>query len=211
MELSQDFLSGLPAFILLCLAVEITPGPNMAYLAVTSIDRGRQAGLVVVAGVAVGLALVGLASALGLGALISGSDLLYEGLRWAGFVFMLWLAYEAWTKASESSRDWSDPATNWSAYFRRGVLVNLFNPKAALFFIAIFPTFIADAGSPTLQAVILMALYLSLATAIHLAIVMGASSVRSVLENQGLNRGIRRMLSLLLVLVAFWIAYSAAR
>jgi threonine/homoserine/homoserine lactone efflux protein len=74
MELSQDFLGGLPAFILLSLAVEITPGPNMAYLAVTSIDRGRRAGLVVVAGVALGLALVGLASALGLGAVISGSD-----------------------------------------------------------------------------------------------------------------------------------------
>jgi threonine/homoserine/homoserine lactone efflux protein len=137
--------------------------------------------------------------------------LLYEGLRWAGFAFMLWLAFEAWQDASEASTAISDSPQHWRAYFRRGVLVNLLNPKAALLFIAIFPNFISDAGSPTLQAVILMALYLGLATAIHLLIVFGASSVRSILENQGLNRRIRRVLALLLVLVAFWIAYSAAR
>lgn len=79
MVLSQGFLGGLPAFILLSLAVEITPEPNMADLAITSIDRGRRASLVVAAGVALGLALVGLASALGLGTVLSGSDFPMHG------------------------------------------------------------------------------------------------------------------------------------
>jgi threonine/homoserine/homoserine lactone efflux protein len=63
----------LPEFILAVLLLELTPGPNMAYLAALTLDRGRIAGLLAVVGVAAGLSVHGIVAALGLGALISNA------------------------------------------------------------------------------------------------------------------------------------------
>ena len=83
------------AFILTCLVIELTPGPNMAYLALLSASIGRRAGFAATLGVALGLLIVGLAAALGLAAVIANSRLLYEALRWAGVLYLFWLAWEA--------------------------------------------------------------------------------------------------------------------
>ena len=66
------------AFVLTCLVIELTPGPNMAYLAVLSTFTGRRAGVAATLRIALGLMIVGLASALGLAAVIANSRLLYE-------------------------------------------------------------------------------------------------------------------------------------
>src|SRR5262245_32737332 len=84
------------AFAGTCLVVELTPGPNMAYLAVLSADKGRRAGFAAVAGIAVGLLIVGVGAALGLAALVASSRWLYEILRWCGAFYLLWLAWDAW-------------------------------------------------------------------------------------------------------------------
>ena len=78
---------------------QLTPGPNMAYLAILSLNRGRLAGAAAVAGVALGLALLGVGAALGLGSLVARVDWLYEALRWGGVLFLLWLAFDNWRDA----------------------------------------------------------------------------------------------------------------
>ena len=89
-------LGTLSAFAVTCLVIELTPGPNMAYLAILSATKGRRAGFAATLGVALGLSIVGLAAVLGLTALIANSRMLYEILRWGGVVYLLWLAYEGW-------------------------------------------------------------------------------------------------------------------
>ena len=69
------------AFLLTATVIEVTPGPNMAYLAALSLSQGRRAGIAAVAGIAIGLSVYGVAAALGLGALIANSRFLYEALR----------------------------------------------------------------------------------------------------------------------------------
>jgi hypothetical protein len=83
--------------------IELTPGPNMGYLAVVAASAGRRAGLAATAGVAVGLLSAGIASSLGLAAIVATSGLVYELLGWSGAFYLLWLAWEGWRDASAGS------------------------------------------------------------------------------------------------------------
>ena len=131
---------------------------------------------------------MGVGAALGLAALVSSSSLLYEALRWAGFAYLMWLAWEGWQGAMETSpaRPQIDEAD--SAFFKRGLITNLLNPKAAVFYIAVLPRFV-EAGIPVLgQTLFLSVFYVSIATAIHGAIVLVAGSARPFLEDPDRTR-----------------------
>lgn len=127
-------LETLGAFALTSLLIECTPGPNMAYLAILSSTSGRRAGFAAVGGIALGLLIVGLAAALGLAAVISSSRLDYEMLRWAGFAYLLWLAWDGWQKVDvETSPVRTASEEGGTTFFVRGLITNLLNPKAAVF------------------------------------------------------------------------------
>ena len=199
------------AFALTSLAIELTPGPNMAYLAVLSVGHGRRAGIAATLGIALGLLIVGVGAALGLAALISRSNLLYEALRWAGFAYLMWLAWEGWHGATETSPARPQIKEADSAFFKRGLITNLLNPKAAVFYIAVLPRFV-EARNPVLgQTVTLSVVYVLIATAIHVTIVLLAGSARPFLEDPDRTRNVRRALSLGLALVAVWFTFSTTR
>jgi threonine/homoserine/homoserine lactone efflux protein len=201
----------LSAFALTSLLIELTPGPNMAYLAVLSAGHGRRAGFAATLGIALGLLIVGLGSAFGLAALISNSRILYEALRWAGVAYLLWLAWEGWQEASETSPAIANSDSSDAEYFRRGLIANLLNPKAVVFFIAVLPTFV-DASRPVLwQTAVLSIVYVAIATAIHATIVSLAAAAQPFLEDKDRSRITRRALSLALSAVAIWFAIGTAR
>lgn len=191
------------------LLIEATPGPNMAYLAALSMTEGRRAGLRAVAGVALGLALIGAAAAFGLAEVLTRSPTLWQALRWAGVAFLLWLAWEGWHGSGETS-----PGTASGGelrHFVRGLTTNLLNPKAALFYVALLPKFIS-ADAPALpQALALTALSVAVATMIHLAIVLLAAQAHGMLNSPARARTVRRVLALALVGVTLWFAASTAR
>ncbi|MGE0847421.1 MAG: LysE family translocator [Flavobacteriaceae bacterium] len=114
-------------FVLACILIELMPGPNMGYLAALALDRGRGAGMMAVAGVALGLTLAAIAAGLGLAAVVAASPVIWEALRWAGVAYLLWLGWEMWR---EADRDVMEDADGEQArYFRRGLLANLLSPK----------------------------------------------------------------------------------
>ncbi len=183
----------------------------MAYLAVLSASSGRRAGFAATLGIALGLLIVGLGAALGLAALISNSRFLYEALRWAGVAYLTWLAWEGWHDANETSPATTDSTNSDAAYFQRGLMTNLLNPKAAVFYIAVLPTFV-DASRPVLwQTAALSIVYVAIATAIHATIVSLAAAAQPFLDDQDRSRIARRALSLGLAAVAVWLAISTAR
>lgn len=192
------------AFLATALVIELTPGPNMAYLALVSAVEGRRAGLSTTAGIALGLTIVGLAAALGLAALLSASPVAFGILRWGGALYLLWLAYEAWTSAAEVSPSRAASPKNAAQHFRRGLTVNLLNPKAAVFFVAILPGFTDPAHPPMPQTLLLTLLYVALATAIHLAIVAMAGSAQRWLSDLQRQKIARRIFALMLAGVAAW-------
>jgi threonine/homoserine/homoserine lactone efflux protein len=200
---------GIAAFVLASILIELTPGPNMTWLAIVAASQGRARGFAAVAGVATGLAVIGAAAAAGLGAAIAASPTLFEALRWGGAAFLLWLAWDAWREAGEVER--VGPAKGLVVYFRRGFVVNALNPKAAAFYVAVLPGFIDPAGSVTGQAVFLTAIYVAVATAIHAGIVIGAGSLARMADAPGRMKTIRRVLALALAGVAIWFLIGTAR
>lgn len=198
------------AFALTSLIIEITPGPNMTYLAALSLSSGTRTGFAAVAGIAIGLATYGIVAALGLAAAIDGSPLLYGLLRWGGVAYLLWLAWEAWSSERETAPEATDGPDGepWLA-FRRGLITNLLNPKAAVFYVAVLPEFIRpDGGSVMAQTLTLSLIYVAVATAIHCGIVALAGLLQSKFATPDSRRTVRRLLAMALVAIAIWFALT---
>jgi threonine/homoserine/homoserine lactone efflux protein len=194
-------MSALWAFALTSLIVELTPGPNMAWLALVAAAEGRRKGYAAVAGVALGLAIVGALAASGLAALIAASPAAYQALRIAGVAWLLWLAWEGWRgEAGDANIETGQPLWRW---FRRGLVTNLLNPKAAVFYIAVLPEFMPEGGGLT-DALVLSAIYVAVATGVHAGIVTVAGTAHRLLADPVREKVIRRVLSLSLVGVALW-------
>jgi threonine/homoserine/homoserine lactone efflux protein len=201
------------AFALTCAIIEITPGPNMAYLAALSLSRGWRIGLAAIAGVALGLSVYGIAAALGVAAIIESSAWLYQALRWGGVIYLLWLALDAWSSADDiGSEGKPDRDQARTSAFRRGLITNLLNTKAAIFYVAVLPEFLdPGAGRIAVQTLTLSAIYVSVATLIHIGIVLSASRLRGLIARPEQVRLVRRVLALALVVIAVWLAWSTAK
>ncbi|WP_245312662.1 LysE family translocator [Bradyrhizobium macuxiense] len=200
------------AFALTSFVIEITPGPNMTYLAALSLSSGTRAGFAAVGGIALGLMTYGVIAALGLAAVIESSPLLYGLLRWGGVLYLLWLAWEAWSGQTDGASDrGSDSERPWPA-FRRGLITNLLNPKAAVFYLTILPEFVRpDAGSVVSQTLVLSLLYVAIATLIHAVIVTLAGALQSTIDVANNRRPIRAAFALALVGIAVWFAVTTGQ
>jgi threonine/homoserine/homoserine lactone efflux protein len=197
-------LAGIPEFLLTSVLIELTPGPNMAYLAALAVSRGRSVAMAAVAGVALGLLLLGLLAALGLQALILASPWLYQAIRYAGFAYLLWLAWETWQPPVTAGED--NEAFDG---FRKGLITNLLNPKAGVFYLAVLPAFVVPGPtSIATQSIILAALYVVIATVIHIIVVLFADAAGRALHSESRTMIVRRGLALGLAAVALWFLWK---
>lgn len=188
--------------------VELTPGPNMGWLATLSARAGFKAGLRAVLGVTLGLALQVVAAIIGLSAVLASSLVLYEALRWAGVAFMVYLAWESWTE----SRDPAPAQVAGYGNFKHGLIANLLNPKALIFYIAVVGQF-ADPvrGSLELQILVLGAIHIAMATLVHLAIIALGTRLGVALERWRTSLPVRVSFAIALLLIAVWLAVSTSR
>jgi threonine/homoserine/homoserine lactone efflux protein len=198
-----DALSLLIAFGVTSLAIEMTPGPNMGYLAVLGMSQGRPAGLSAVLGVALGLCVLGLLVGFGAGSFVLDNRWAYESLRWAGSLYLLWLAYDGWRDAG---RPLDIPAAGASflRHFRRGLITNMLNP-AAIFFVAVLPDFVDPTRPQQSQLLLLVAVYVGIATAVHATVVVLASLLQPMFTDPALRRGSSAFFALLLGCIAVWL------
>ncbi len=203
---SADWLG----FALAVLLIELTPGPNMAWLAALSMGDGRRAGLAATAGVAIGLFVNALAAALGIAFLVAASPTLWQFLRWGGAAFLLWLAWESWRDGGESSPARAADPARTRHHFVSGLVINLLNPKAMLFYVVVIPRFNGGQVPGFGLAFTLALVSIAIATAVHLAIVLAGSRTGNWLANPARTRLIRRILALMIVAVAIWFAVTAA-
>ncbi|PWE58165.1 lysine transporter LysE [Metarhizobium album] len=206
-------IEGLPpelwTFVLASFLIELTPGPNMTWLAMLAVVEGRLRGYAAVAGIGLGLGLLGAAAAIGLAELVQASAVLYQTLRWAGVAFLLYLAYDGWR--GEPAAGPQDLTINLRRAFLRGLTTNLLNPKAAIFYIAVLPTFVAPGPPPGGQIATLTAAYVAVATLVHAAIVTLCGTFTSLVGKSGRETAVRRALSVGLALVALWFAWTTAK
>ncbi len=183
----------------------------MAYLAALSLARGRVAGFIATAGIALGLATHAVLVALGAGAVIQNYPALYESLRWAGIAYLLFLAWEGWQPMSEILSKGALVPDVARSLFWRGFLSNIFNPKSILFFLSVVPSFIDPASTQAvaLQLATLGTIAVAVASIVHSGIVIAADQSGRWIADNRMRGLIRRTLSAILALMAVWLAWAA--
>ncbi|MDR6289348.1 threonine/homoserine/homoserine lactone efflux protein [Inquilinus ginsengisoli] len=177
MIVSPASLAGLA---LIALGMVCTPGPNMVYLLSRSILQGRLAGAISLGGVLVGILCYILCTALGLTALMLAVPLAYEAVKWAGALYLLWLAWGAVRpgagSALEPRRDLKIDRP--AKLFGMGFLTALLNPKIAVFYVSLLPQFIdPERGHVLLQGLVLGGMQAAISFTVNLGIVFAAGSI----------------------------------
>lgn len=175
----------LPAFLIACVVVVLTPGVDAFLLLRTSMRSGTRAGLWTLAGIHTASAVqVGLVIS-GLGVLLARYPVVLTALRWIGAAYLLYLAVTIAHGLLRRTPVVEQPVTV-DRPFRQGFLTNITNPKMLLFSLAFLPQFIGT-GRPTAQLTMLAAVFLGLAAVWELLIVLAASNVAGKLHRPGVT------------------------
>ena len=165
-------------FALASLALAIVPGPAVLYIVAQSVQGGRRAGAVSALGVSTGGMVHVAAAVIGLSAVLAASATAFTIVKIAGAVYLVWLGIRTLLSRDDSIAGRRAEPTMARTY-RQGVIVNVLNPKTALFFLAFLPQFVdPDRGAVAPQVLALGVIFLLLAMASDSTYALVAGSVR---------------------------------
>ncbi|UIO44008.1 LysE family translocator [Brevibacillus brevis] len=153
-------------FVVAASTLLIIPGPAVLYIMARSIDQGKKAGLVSVLGVSLGGSVHVLAGAIGVSAILMTSATAFHIVKYLGAAYLIYLGCRTLFSKSDSTASEipKAPRKKLRKIFYESALVEVMNPKTALFFLAFFPQFIAPtAGSVTVQFLLLGTIFIILA------------------------------------------------
>jgi threonine/homoserine/homoserine lactone efflux protein len=180
--------STLWVFTLAAVVLIVIPGPNLIYITTRSITEGRRAGLTSALGVEFGTLLHVAAAAVGLSALIASSAALFSVIKYAGAVYLIYLGVRTLRHSRHAEAGKVGPVSgpgSRSRAFRQGVIVQLLNPKVALFFLAFLPQFIDPTRGPVaIQILVLGGMMAVLGLCIDSLYALGGSAVSSWLDRR---------------------------
>ncbi|GLS46011.1 LysE family translocator [Methylobacterium brachythecii] len=170
-------------FLLVALGLALTPGPNMVYVLSRSISQGRRAGLISLAGVAVGYLFYMLCAAFGLTALLLAIPYAYDALRIGGAVYLLYLAWQAVRPGGRSPFQAKDlPHDSSRRLFVMGLLTNLLNPKIAVIYLSLLPQFIDPSrGDVLMQSLLFGSVQSAMGMLVNGLVALTAGSIASLL------------------------------
>ena len=132
-------------FVVASVVLLLTPGPAVLYIVARSIEQGRTAGLISVLGIHLGTIVHIAAAAVGLSALIVSSALAFAIVKYLGAAYLIWIGIRTFMAKDLDAEAPVLPAEPLYRAFRDGFLVNLLNPKTAIFFLAFLPQFVDPA------------------------------------------------------------------
>ncbi len=159
--LSMPTVPTLLTFAVAATLLIIVPGPNVIFIIARGIDQGRRAAVTSALGVEAGMLVHLGAAVLGLSAVITSSDILFNVVKYAGAAYLIWMGVASFrAKAVNPDVPGISRQTGYGRLFTQGLVVNVLNPKVGLFFIAFLPQFIDPSrGSATGQILILGAVF----------------------------------------------------
>lgn len=165
-------------FVGASVALALAPGPDNVFVLAQSATSGRLAGIAVTIGLCTGLIFHTLAVAFGLAVIFQTSAVAFTILKLLGAGYLLYLAWQAFRAAPDSSAEKGVARLSVRKLYLRGVLMNVSNPKVAIFFLAFLPQFADPAyGSIPLQIVVLGALFMASAFVVFSSIAWAAGSL----------------------------------
>lgn len=143
-------------FLAASVAITLMPGPDILFVIAQSMSRGKTAGIATSLGLCTGLIVHTLAAALGITAVLHQSAIAFAVLKYAGALYLLYLA---WQSAREGKATLDLPQTEQRSYtflYRKGIFMNLLNPKVSLFFLAFLPQFVPPSNGNTVWPMMLL-------------------------------------------------------
>jgi threonine/homoserine/homoserine lactone efflux protein len=203
--------STIALFLLAATALAVVPGPAVAYIVTQSIDRGRRAGIVSALGVASGGLVHVAAATVGLSALIASSATAFTIVKLVGAVYLIIVGIRRILSGDSDEPESRALRLPLHRVYRQGVIVNVLNPKTALFFLAFLPQFVdPDRGAVWPQVALLGVVFVSVAVLSDLTYALVSDAIAGRIRRTGTGAKARRWLTGG-VFVALGITAAAAR
>ena len=172
-------VTSLPGFVAAALVVLLIPGPGVLYIVARSLSQGRRAGLVSVLGLSAGALVHVAAATAGLSAILLASATAFGIVKGLGAGYLIYLGVRTILARHPAAGSLATSPRSLRRIFRDGVLVSVFNPKIAVFFLAFLPQFVEPNRGPVAQQVLLLGLlYVALALVTDGTYAILAGSVR---------------------------------
>jgi threonine/homoserine/homoserine lactone efflux protein len=200
------------AFSLVAMAFIAIPGPSNLYVMARGLQSGSAAAIAGAAGCATGAMTYVAATAAGLSAVIASSQLVFAGLHYAGAAYLCWLGIAALrSPAAEAPRATGNGSLGRS--YRQGTLVELGNPKVALFFLALLPQFVHSGDGPAaLQVLVLGTIFVAIGLVSDSLYALSSGRLSTWLSRRpGRYRRQRRATGVLYLGLGGWAAASGSR
>ena len=186
-------LPTLSLFLLAALGLLLIPGPSVLYVVTRSVEQGRRAGLASVLGIELASLVHTAAAALGLSAVLLTSALAFSVVKYLGAAYLIYLGLRTLLRREKNSQIPVQVPRSFSQLFTQGFLVNLLNPKTALFFYAFLPQFVDPArGGVGEQILLFGALFVLLASCTDSLYALLSSMVGNMLSRNGHIRRMQR-------------------
>lgn len=167
-------------FISVAIALNVAPGPDVVYILTKTISGGKKIGIASSLGVCTGALFHVVISAIGLSAILYTSAVAFTIVKYIGVTYLLYLAYQAFRSSGlliEKSEKHKSTETAWEA-FKQGVLIDILNPKVAIFFMAFLPQFVREGhGSTPFQLIMLGGIIILIAIVIEALYVLLADKI----------------------------------
>jgi threonine/homoserine/homoserine lactone efflux protein len=203
--------STIALFLLAATALAVVPGPAVAYIVTQSIDQGRRAGIVSALGVASGGLVHVAAATVGLSALIASSATAFTVVKLVGAAYLIVVGIRRILSGDGEEPDSRALRAPLRRVYRQGVIVNVLNPKTALFFLAFLPQFVdPDRGAVWPQVAFLGVVFVSVAVLSDLTYALVSDAIAGRIRRTGTGARVRRWLTGG-VFVALGITAAAAR
>jgi threonine/homoserine/homoserine lactone efflux protein len=203
--------SSIGVFVAASVSLLVVPGPAVLYIVGRSLHQGRAAGFLSVLGIGTGTLFHVAAAALGLTALLRASPVAFSIVRYAGAAYLVWLGVRMWWGGEGAIGRVTAPRRDTRMrVFREGVVVNVLNPKTALFFLAFLPQFVDPVGGTVGgQVLFLGGLYvlLSLVRGVAYAFLAGTFG-QYLQEHQRFGRSERYVTSVIFVALGLFAALA---
>lgn len=196
------------AFLLASVLLGLAPGPDNIFVLTQSTLHGRRAGLMVTLGLCTGLIVHSLAVAFGAAAVFQSSELAFSALKLVGAGYLLYLAWGAFRAPPASLTAESVREPGRLALYRRGIIMNITNPKVSIFFLAFLPQFADPARGPvSMQILLLGGLFILATLLVFGAVAITAGQLRGwLLRSQRIQLWINRLAGAVFVGLALRLA-----
>jgi threonine/homoserine/homoserine lactone efflux protein len=184
----------LAPFLVAALALNLTPGADMTYVLARSVSQGRGAGVLSAFGIATGSVVHTVAAAVGLSAILLHSQTAFLVIKYAGAAYLLYLAFRAlWDGRTAATGGKARPPAPLTRVYLDGVVINVMNPKVALFILAFLPQFVDPAKGHVAAQIVLLGTFFNIGgTVVNCAVAWASSAAsRKLKTSAGFERALR--------------------